>query len=122
MMAQEGGRPVRVYRIRNGTGTGKIPAGSALPLPDKPSVAVLPFTNMSAEPEQEFFADGIAEDVITALSRSPSLFVIARAVDLDPNLADGYCGLAMVQIYESGGRTVQSQDRQHRSRRRPPRS
>jgi adenylate cyclase len=47
-------------------------------LPDKPSVAVLPFTNMSAEPEQEFFADGIAEDVITALSRSPSLFVIAR--------------------------------------------
>jgi adenylate cyclase len=47
-------------------------------LPDKPSVAVLPFTNMSAEPEQEFFADGIAEDVITALSRYPSLFVIAR--------------------------------------------
>jgi adenylate cyclase len=49
-----------------------------LPLPDKPSVAVLPFTNMSADPEQEFFADGIAEDVITALSRYPSLFVIAR--------------------------------------------
>jgi len=47
-------------------------------LPDKPSVAVLPFTNMSADPEQEFFADGIAEDVITALSRYPSLFVIAR--------------------------------------------
>src|SRR5262249_28266948 len=47
-------------------------------LPDKPSVAVLPFTNMSADPEQEFFADGIAEDVITALSRFPSLFVIAR--------------------------------------------
>ena len=44
----------------------------------KPSVAVLPFTNMSADPEQEFFADGIAEDVITALSRHPSLFVIAR--------------------------------------------
>src|SRR6201993_4826261 len=71
-------RPVRVYRVRNGTGTAKIPAGSALPLPDKPSVAVLPFTNMSAEPDQEFFADGIAEDVITALSRYPSLFVIAR--------------------------------------------
>jgi adenylate cyclase len=47
-------------------------------LPDKPSVAVLPFTNMSGDPEQEFFADGIAEDVITALSRYPSLFVIAR--------------------------------------------
>ena len=51
---------------------------AAPPLPDKPSVAVLPFTNMSGDPEQEFFADGIAEDVITALSRYPSLFVIAR--------------------------------------------
>jgi TolB-like protein len=49
-----------------------------LPLPDKPSVAVLPFANMSSDPEQEFLADGIAEDVITALSRYPSLFVIAR--------------------------------------------
>jgi DNA-binding winged helix-turn-helix (wHTH) protein len=46
---------------------------------DKPSIAVLPFQNMSADPEQEFFADGIAEDVITALSRYPSLFVIARS-------------------------------------------
>ena len=71
-------RPVRVYGVRDGTGTAKIPTGSALPLPDKPSVAVLPFVNMSAGPEQEFFADGIAEDVITALSRYPSLFVIAR--------------------------------------------
>src|ERR1700759_4688336 len=52
--------------------------GNALPLPDKPSIAVLPFANMSADPEQEYFADGIAEDVITALSRYPSLFVIAR--------------------------------------------
>src|SRR6202040_11420 len=51
---------------------------AALALPDKPSVAVLPFTNMSGDPEQEFFADGIAEDIITALSRYPSLFVIAR--------------------------------------------
>jgi adenylate cyclase len=50
----------------------------ALALPDKPSVAVLPFANMSSDPEQEFLADGIAEDVITALSRYPSLFVIAR--------------------------------------------
>jgi adenylate cyclase len=49
-----------------------------LPLPDKPSIAVLPFANMSSDPEQEFFADGIAEDVITALSHYPSLFVIAR--------------------------------------------
>ena len=50
----------------------------ALALPDKPSIAVLPFSNMSSDPEQEFVADGIAEDVITALSRYPSLFVIAR--------------------------------------------
>jgi adenylate cyclase len=49
-----------------------------LPLPDKPSIAVLPFANMSNDPDQEFFADGIAEDIITALSRYPSLFVIAR--------------------------------------------
>jgi adenylate cyclase len=49
-----------------------------LPLPDKPSIAVLPFTNMSGDPEQEFVADGIAEDIITALSRYSSLFVIAR--------------------------------------------
>ncbi|WP_235983677.1 hypothetical protein [Bradyrhizobium australiense] len=47
-------------------------------MPDKPSVAVLPFTNMSGDPEQEFVSDGIVEDVITALSRYPSLFVIAR--------------------------------------------
>ena len=50
----------------------------ALALPDKPSIAVLPFSNMSSDPDQEFVADGIAEDVITALSRYPSLFVIAR--------------------------------------------
>jgi adenylate cyclase len=70
-------RPVRVYRV-SGSGIIKGPATPALPLPDKPSVAVLPFTNMSNDREQEFFADGIAEDVITALSRYPSLFVIAR--------------------------------------------
>jgi adenylate cyclase len=70
--------PLHVFRIAT-TGTaqhGEQPA--ALPSLDKPSVAVLPFTSMSADPEQEFFADGIAEDIITALSRYPSLFVIAR--------------------------------------------
>ena len=50
----------------------------AISVPDKPSIAVLPFVNMSGDPGQEFFADGIAEDVITALSHYPSLFVIAR--------------------------------------------
>jgi TolB-like protein len=54
------------------------PPRSALALPDKPSIAVLPFTNMSGDPEQEYFADGVAEEIITALSRCNSLFVIAR--------------------------------------------
>jgi adenylate cyclase len=53
-------------------------APEVLTLPDKPSVAVLPFANMSSDPEQEFLADGITEEIITALSRYPSLFVIAR--------------------------------------------
>jgi len=71
-------RPVRTYRVATGAVSATVQETPALALPDKPSVAVLPFTNMSADPEQEFFADGIAEDVITALSRHPSLFVIAR--------------------------------------------
>src|SRR5450759_4230673 len=50
----------------------------ALALPDKPSIAVLPFQNMSGDPEQEYFADGIVEDIITALSRVKWFFVIAR--------------------------------------------
>ena len=45
---------------------------------DKPSIAVLPFTNMSADPEQEYFSDGISEDIITDLSKASGLFVIAR--------------------------------------------
>src|SRR5258708_5339948 len=73
-------RPVGVYRINRDrpAGWAKSIIEPALPLPDKPSVAVLPFTNMSADPEQEFFADGIAHDIITTLSRCPWLFVIAR--------------------------------------------
>src|SRR6266851_547286 len=78
-------RPIRIHRIRLAEEAG-VPSVSpsyrattpALVLPDKPSVAVLPFTNMSGDPDQEFVSDGIAEDVITALSRYPSLFVIAR--------------------------------------------
>jgi adenylate cyclase len=50
----------------------------AFPLPDKPSIAVLPFVNMSEDPKQEYFSDGITEDIITALSKAPRLFVIAR--------------------------------------------
>jgi adenylate cyclase len=51
---------------------------AALPLPDKPSIAVLPFANMSGDPEQEYFADGMVEEIITALSQIRWLFVIAR--------------------------------------------
>lgn len=57
---------------------GGVEPAVPLALPDKPSIAVLPFTNMGGNPEQDYFADGIVEDIITALSRFPSLFVIAR--------------------------------------------
>jgi adenylate cyclase len=67
-------RPVRAYRVTEGAG-GAVTAPS---LPDKPSIAVLPFTNMSGDPEQEYFADGLVEDIITALSRVRAFFVIAR--------------------------------------------
>jgi TolB-like protein/class 3 adenylate cyclase len=77
-------RPVRVHRIVLGEGTGpseQTAGGAANPplaLPDKPSIAVLPFANMSGDPEQEYFADGMVEEIITALSRIRWLFVIAR--------------------------------------------
>jgi adenylate cyclase len=80
-------RPVRVYSIgsrSSGTPVVEVQAISATPtpqplaLPEKPSIAVLPFTNMSGDPEQEYFSDGITEDLITALSRLRWFFVIAR--------------------------------------------
>src|ERR1700730_790678 len=73
-------RPVRVYRVRD-IGAARRPSAPAqpvLPLPDKPSIAVLPFANMSGDPEQEYFADGMVEEIITALSHIRWLFVIAR--------------------------------------------
>jgi len=70
-------RPVRVYRVRDASAT-NAPAPRPLPLPDKPSIAVLPFQNLSGDPEQEYFADGMVEEIITALSRIHWLFVIAR--------------------------------------------
>jgi TolB-like protein/class 3 adenylate cyclase len=70
-------RPVRVYRVRE-VGATTSPAMPTLPLPDKPSIAVLPFANMSGDPEQEYFAEGMVEEIITALSRIRWLFVIAR--------------------------------------------
>ena len=76
------GRPARVYRVSVGlphSSGGKAPLEKpALALPDKPSIAVLPFENISGDPEQEYFADGMVEEIITALSRVRSFFVIAR--------------------------------------------
>ena len=76
-------RPVRLYAARlssNLVASGILAAATPQPLslPDKPSIAVLPFQNMSGDPEQEYFADGMVEDIITALSRFKFLFVVAR--------------------------------------------
>jgi TolB-like protein/class 3 adenylate cyclase len=77
-------RPIRVYAVKS-AGDALHESASPVPesqklltLPDKPSIAVLPFQNMSGDPEQEYFTDGMVEDIITALSRFKSLFVIAR--------------------------------------------
>src|SRR5262249_2270386 len=94
--ASEGERaaPSVVEEATSDAGTARAPA---LPLPDKPSIAVLPFENISGDPEQDYFADGLTEDIITGLSRQRWFFVIARnssfaykgeAVDV-PKVADG---------------------------------
>jgi TolB-like protein/class 3 adenylate cyclase/Flp pilus assembly protein TadD len=82
-------RPIRAFRVEWDEADWQAAAASparhsepyapTLALPAKPSIAVLPFQNMSGDPEQEYFADGMVEDIITALSRIPSLFVIARS-------------------------------------------
>ncbi len=72
-------QPVRVHRVQGKpTATEGATVAPPLPLPDKPSIAVLPFANMSGDAEQEYFADGMVEEIITALSRIRWLFVIAR--------------------------------------------
>ena len=71
-------QPIRAYRVGGETSPAIPLIGSSLPLPDKPSIAVLPFANMSGDPEQEYFADGMVEEIITALSKVRWFFVIAR--------------------------------------------
>ena len=76
-------RPVRLYAVRSAAAPTasvkpQVQGTKPLTLPDRPSIAVLPFENMSGDPEQEYFADGMVEEIITALSRFKSLFVIAR--------------------------------------------
>src|ERR1700704_5830954 len=81
-------RPIQVFRVAwesadwpasaRATTANPMPTDGPPPLPDKPSVAVLPFQNMSGDPEQEYFVDGLVEEIITALSRFKALFVIAR--------------------------------------------
>src|SRR6185369_1319140 len=72
-------RRLRVYRLAAAGAARAVSSRAAFPaLPDLPSIAVLPFTNMSGDPEQDYFADGIVEDIITALSRFKEVFVIAR--------------------------------------------
>src|SRR5262249_42565325 len=87
-------RPVRAYRVRvNSAARVEAPT---LALPDKPSIAVLAFENMSGDPEQEYFADGMVDDIITGLSRIKWLFVIAR------NSSFTYKGKA-VDVRQVGG-------------------
>src|SRR5258706_339117 len=80
---QRPARPVRVCGM-SAAGVAALPAppspapAASLALPDRPSIAILPFANLSGDPEQSYFADGITEDIITELSRFRSLFVIAR--------------------------------------------
>src|SRR5499426_1073925 len=71
-------RPIRAYRVVTSARPAMPEANSGPVLPDKPSIAVLPFQNMSGDPEQEYFVDGTVEEIITALSRIRWLFVIAR--------------------------------------------
>ena len=72
-------RPIKVYCLLAGSDGSPAPADfHPVPMLDRPSIAVLPFTNMSKDPEQEYFADGVVEDIIAALSRFRSFFVIAR--------------------------------------------
>ena len=102
----------------------------SLPLPDKPSIAVLAFTNMSGDPEQEYFSDGIADDIITELSRIRWLFVIARnssftykghAIDVKQVGRELGVRYVLEGSVRRGGQTGSRQRAAHRCRNRQPR-
>ncbi len=111
--------PVQAYRI--GTDSGGLTNAVAdadreqpLPLPDKPSIAVLPFDNMSGDPEQGYFADGLAEDITTELSRFSSLFVISRMSSFDyreNSVSEGQVGSELGVGYVLNGSVRRSGDR-----------
>ena len=82
-------KPVRVYRILTELDEGVLILGKKIEFPDKPSIAVLPFVNMSGDSSQEYFSDGLTEQIITGISKIPGLFVIAR------NSAFAYKGQAV---------------------------
>jgi TolB-like protein/class 3 adenylate cyclase len=92
-------RPIHIWHWLSGAPVSAAAPDlrSGLPLPDKPSIAVLPFSNMSGDPEQEYFSDGITEDIITELARDRGLFVIAR------NSSFAFKGV-VVNIAEAGRR------------------
>jgi adenylate cyclase len=79
-------KPIRVYQVGMEGDFFGVETSKELKLPDMPSIAVLPFTNMSIDPEQEYFCDGITEEIITGLATVPQLFVIARNSSFTYNL------------------------------------
>ena len=99
---------MRVWRVPNGRAMPAVPnrlsVDDAPALPEKPSIAILPFTNLSSDPEQEYFADGMVEDIITALSRFKWLFVIARnsSFTFMGNLLDSAVDLPRAAEFWSG--------------------
>ena len=107
--------PVRAFRVRSHKRTAvaasPAPHRSAVPLPDKPSIAVLPFTNMSGDPDQEYFSDGITEDIITELSRFHEFTVIARNSSfrykgLSPKIEDVGRELGVKYVVEGSVRKI----------------
>ena len=75
-------KPVRVYRVKMESRLFDVEMSQELPLPDKPSIAVLPFLNMSGDPEQDYFSDGITEEIITGLSKIPKMMSLLGTLPL----------------------------------------